>query len=54
METWTAGIIFVLGIVGAVISGRQKNHILMTGCIIVSTVMLFLMAATVILVWGID
>ena len=47
-------ILFVLGIIGAIISGRKKNPPVMIGSLIVTLVMLFLLAATVILVMGID
>ena len=47
-------ILFILGIVGAVIGGRKKNYPVMIGCLIVTLVMFLLLAATVILVMGID
>ena len=52
--TLAEGIFFILGIIGAIIGGRKKNYPVMIGCLIVTLVMFLLLAATVILVMGID
>ena len=52
--TLAEGILFILGIIGAIIGGRKKNYPAMISCLIVTLVMFLLLAATVILVMGID
>ena len=47
-------ILFIFGIIGTIIGRRKKNHPFMIGSLIVTLVMFFLLAATVILVMGID
>ena len=47
-------ILFILGTVGAIILGRKRKFVLMALCIVVAASALFLLAATGILLMGID
>ena len=47
-------ILLILGTIGAIYFGRKRKFVLMTVCIIVAAVMLFLLVCLGLLLWGID
>ncbi|MCR4728650.1 MAG: hypothetical protein K5796_08385 [Lachnospiraceae bacterium] len=52
--TLAAIILFIIGVAGAIISGRERKYTIMCACIVVATVSFILLALTAILVMGID
>ncbi len=52
--TGLAILLFIIGVAGAIYTGRKRKYTAMCACIVVATLCFILLAATVILIMGID